>query len=111
MKTRKDDILRNEGLVRTDMHCHACSEKGLPPSFIARIDYGLNGNHEIECPRCGHLHYRKIVDGVITDDRYHSDNHTHRVGGNNVWKSETVPIETSTAQMFLRDLWLKRESD
>jgi len=32
----------------------------------------INGNHEIECPHCGHIHYRVVEDGRVTDDRYRS---------------------------------------
>ena len=108
--SRADDILKNEGLVRTDMHCHSCSEQALPSNFIARIDYNLEGNHEIECPRCGHLHYRVVRKGVVSEDRYNSSHVVHKVTGRNVWKSATQPVITSTASMFLRDRWLNREN-
>jgi len=28
------------------------------------------GNYTIECPSCGHHHYRVIKDGIITEDRH-----------------------------------------
>lgn len=103
------EILRKEGLTRTDLYCHSCEEKKLPYNFIATIDFSLNGNHEIECPRCGHIHYRLIKDGVVTDIRYSSGYPTHKVERREVWKSQTTPnVTTSVASSFIRDLWLRR---
>lgn len=95
-------------MVRTDLHCHECVSRGNPANFVAKIDYDLNGNHEIECPRCGHLHYRLVKDGRVTSERYHSDNATHKVARRDMWKSATQPIVTSSATAFMRDLWLNR---
>ena len=91
------------GLTRTDMWCHACAK-----NFIAKIDFSLNGQHAVECPSCGHLHYRKIKDGVVTEERYDSDANTHFVERRNVWKSETQPMTTSVAHAFIRERWLNR---
>ena len=97
-------MIRETGLVRTDMWCHGCSK-----NFIATLDFDLDGNHEIECPCCGHLHYRKIKAGIVTDARYDSDNSSlHKVEKRYIWKSSTQPIVTSTASMYIRDLWLNR---
>lgn len=96
------DLYRNVGLTRTDMHCHNCSK-----NFIASIDFGLNGNHQVECPHCGHLHYRQIKDGVVTGERWGSDSNTHEVPNRRVWKSETLPMTTSVASAFIRDRWLR----
>lgn len=52
---------------KTDMYCHECKN-----DFLAELDYGLNGNHEIVCPHCKHIHYRVIEDGEVTSERYKS---------------------------------------
>ncbi len=102
------DPLVNVGLTRTDMHCHMCSK-----DFIAVINYDLLGDHEIECPHCGHIHYRAVKDGKVTESRYSSDARPRSVSdaeNRNLWKAETKPIETmSTASIFMRQLWLRRE--
>lgn len=103
-----DSILKKSGFAKTDMDCHSCRSLNLPDRFIATIDYSLNGNHEIECPRCGHLHYRVIKEGKVTSERYSSDHTTHRVERRNVWKAQNVPVITSTASAFIRDRWLDR---
>jgi DNA-directed RNA polymerase subunit RPC12/RpoP len=98
------DLLYNDGLTKTDMWCHACSK-----NFRASLDYSLEGNHDIECPHCGHHHYRFIKGGVVTGERYSADANTHFVEKRYVWKSETQPITTSVASAFIRDRWLNRE--
>ncbi len=89
--------------VRTDLYCHSCSK-----NFTASIDFNLDGNHEIHCPWCGHIHYRKINAGVVTGDRFDSDAKTHVIGKRSVWKSATQPIYSSTASHFIREAFLNR---
>jgi uncharacterized C2H2 Zn-finger protein len=105
-------LLKREGFVRTDMDCHGCTEAGYKANrFIAEINYSLNGNHQIECPRCGHIHYRLVKDGVVTEERYSSGYPTHVVKNRDLWKAESVPMVTSTASAFMRELWLNRDRD
>ena len=106
-----DSLLKREGYIKTDLYCHSCSEKGLPSNFIAEINHDLEGNHAIECPRCGHKHFRVIKQGRVTSERYDSDLTTHVVERRNMWKSATVPITTGVASSFIRDRWLNRGDD
>lgn len=53
------------------MYCHECAN-----DFTAELDMGINGNHEIECPHCGHIHYRVVEDGEVTSERYRSSMQT-----------------------------------
>ena len=89
--------------VRTDM---SCSECGRP--FIAQLDLGLDGNHVIECPHCGHEHCRVITAGVVTGDRWDHRQQRIDVGHRSVWKADSRPIITSTAAAYIRDSWLNR---
>lgn len=98
------DLYKNVGLTRTDMHCTNCAKQ-----FTASIDFSLNGNHIVECPWCGHYHYRVIVDGKVTEERHNSDHRDHVVEKRYVWKSTSQPIVTSAAHAFIRDRWLNRE--
>ncbi len=95
---------QNEGIVRTDMHCHDCGK-----NFIAMLDYDIEGNHEIICPHCGHHHCRVIENGEVTEERWSSKH------GNNVetrtqkiWTHDSKKMETSSASHFLRQRWLER---
>jgi hypothetical protein len=94
---------KHEGLVRTDMNCHNCSK-----NFIAEIDYSVDGQFEIPCAHCGHIHYRAIKDGKVTESRWGSDDgHTPRKILR-VWKHPTLHAQTSTASEFIRNRWLNR---
>lgn len=92
-----------KGRVRTDMDCHQCSK-----GFIAELDFSINGNHVVECPRCGHEHCRVIKDGVITSERFDSKYNRVDVEKRCVWKSDVLQIKTSTASAFIREAWLNR---
>lgn len=91
------------GLQRTDIHCHECNK-----NFVAELDFGLDGNHVIECAYCGHEHYRKIERGVITDVRWDSQRDSNCHKAKSVWKPSVIKIPTSTVAIFIRDLWLNR---
>lgn len=101
------DPFKQEGRVKTDMHCHACGN-----NFVAEIDYSLNGNHVVECPHCRHEHCRVIKDGVVTGDRFDGRNGgTFKVQERRIWKAsnDVLQVQTSSAAMFIRNSWLNRE--
>lgn len=92
------------GLQRTDMHCHNCSK-----TFIAELDFDINGNHVIECAHCGHEHCRTIKDGVITERRWDGRNDSdNSVRARSTWKSSVMQAKTSSVSAFIRDCWLNR---
>jgi len=74
---------------KTLLYCHGCDT-----SFTVEFDYSLNGNHEVKCPNCGHIHYRVIENGEVTGDRYRSSmqmytypaSTTSWSGGSNYWQ-------------------------
>lgn len=93
-----------QGEVRTDMHCHNCSK-----SFLALLDYDVDGNHIFECPYCEHEHCRVIKNGKITEDRWDSRNtNPTPITPRRIWKSQSQNITTSATSHFLRDKWLNR---
>jgi len=93
--------ISGEGITRTDCNCTNCGRL-----FIGELDFSINGNHIVECPHCGHEHHRVIKDGKITEERFGSSNGKPTVKGRSFWKSDVLPIQTSTAAMYLRDRWL-----
>ena len=38
--------------------------------IYVKLNTGLEGNHIVVCPQCGHKHYRLVKCGVITSDRF-----------------------------------------
>lgn len=90
--------------VRTDLHCHECGK-----NFVAELDVGIDGNHEIVCPVCDHIHFRTIKAGKVTGDRYSSDaGPTVRVAGRSVWRATVLNAKTSTVAAYIRERWLNR---
>jgi len=56
------------GITRQEILCHECKKW-----IQFEVDLDLDGMHEFKCPECGHMHYRVVKDGEITDDRYALD--------------------------------------
>lgn len=88
--------------VRTDMNCTECYK-----NFIVQLDFGIDGNHIVECPYCMHEHCRVIKNGEVTGDRWSSREQRIAVDKGCVWKTEHQP-KFSTAGAFIRDAWLNR---
>ena len=94
---------QHNGVVRTSMNCHACTK-----GFLAEIDHRVDASLVLSCPHCGHKHYRKVVQGIVSDDREGAqgdpvDSFQAKV---KVWKHETLPAKASTTSEFLRHRWL-----
>jgi hypothetical protein len=68
-------IETNGQRILTEFVCY-CEKKYI----YIWLNTGINGNYEIVCPTCGHVHYRSIKNGHITDDRYHNGSvHKERI--------------------------------
>lgn len=51
-----------------EFNCYECSHYLYP-----RMNMELDGNYVVNCPNCGHKHYRTIKDGYITDTRFNEN--------------------------------------
>jgi len=93
----------SDNLVRTDMYCTNCSK-----NFVAELDFGIDGDHVVECPHCDHEHCRTITNGEVTGDRWSSRNNRPRidVSKRRIWKHSVLQMRTSTASSFIRDRWI-----
>jgi DNA-directed RNA polymerase subunit RPC12/RpoP len=78
--------------MRTQLYCHACSGY-----FNVDFDESLNGNHVVNCPKCGHEHYRVIKDGVVTEDRWNSSGPVYYVTGYAYTTTATVYVNVGYA--------------
>lgn len=98
------DPLVHDGLVKTEVHCTGCNKK-----FIAELDFGIDGQHIIECPFCAHEHCRRIEKGRVTDDRWSSRSSlpTIRVERRRMWKHGVLQIRTAAASELIRERWLQ----
>ena len=55
----------------TEWYCHDCG------GYIrVALDMSVNGNHVVDCPKCGHEHCRVVKDGKVTGDRWERRNGT-----------------------------------
>lgn len=48
-----------------EFECTSCRKY-----FDFKLSTELNGNYRIHCPNCGHIHYRKVENGDITQVRW-----------------------------------------
>jgi len=59
--------------------------------FDINLNTALEGNYRVHCPNCGHIHYRKVDKGRITDVRF-----TNEPERNNIFIIEDiVPMKSS----------------
>jgi len=55
-------------MEKQELFCHACER-------YVRFDVpDTDGRLIVECPNCGHEHYRIVKNGVITEERWGSAN-------------------------------------
>lgn len=109
------DRFKSDKEERTDVHCHSCSK-----TFVALLDYSLEGNHVAVCPYCQHRHYRVIRKGKITEERWSGAYGAQETEQNanfarKVWKLSTDVIDrpepvgrTSSASEFMRQRWIEK---
>ena len=104
---------------RQELACPECRKV-----YRFDLDFGLDGNHEVICPGCGHAHYRIIVDGRITEARYqpYSNYATYNATGYQMVATSSTDtsydtggtangtMSTGTGSMFLRNSWLNSTS-
>ena len=93
---------------KQELHCHNCDK------YVQfDIDPKENGEYEIECPNCGHMHCRVINKGRITDRRWDSRNGNYKLVNNisyttisNIQVSYASATCTSTnLSMFYQQSW------
>ena len=64
-KIEIEEVEYEERIEAQELFCQECQQYVRFP-----MNLSLDGNHEITCPKCGHVHYRVVKKGVITEDRY-----------------------------------------
>lgn len=57
--------VRRYNKVDVEFYCGMCQHY-----TYVKLDLSMNGNHIMNCPNCGHKHYRVVKDGRITEDRF-----------------------------------------
>ena len=97
-------------LESQELHCHNCN------NYVQfKLDMGLNGNHVLNCPKCGHQHCRVVKDGKITSERWDSRNRSsYQVNSRYISYSQTSTwasyssvssASSDSATSFYYDSW------
>lgn len=63
----KFDVLDRPPRKRVNFYCSECKKY-----FDTYLRDDMTGNYTVECPSCKHHHYRKVVSGEVTSDRFSS---------------------------------------
>lgn len=78
-------------IERQELWCHECQ------NYVQfDIDVGLNGNHVIVCPECGHEHCRVVENGRVTEVRWDSRNN----GMSNMQTYMTTGMTATTTSTY-----------
>lgn len=65
--TPPEQVALHPTRILIEFYCQMCC------SYIyAKLNTSLDGNHIVVCPKCGHMHYRVVQNGIITEERYNS---------------------------------------
>jgi hypothetical protein len=81
--------------------CHACGQ-----DMRFELDLGVNGNHVLNCPKCGHEHCRVVRNGRVTGDRWDSRNGpTIQVTATYYYYSAGSTCSASTGNYILQQAW------
>lgn len=94
-------------IQRQELRCTECSR-----IFRFNLNFDLDGNHVINCPGCGHPHYRVIVNGKITEERYSLRYQTYNATNYYMTSTSTnTSCDTDgIGNTFLRDAWMNSTS-
>ena len=102
---------------RQELWCHDCQR------YVQfDIDVGLDGNHVIVCPNCGHEHCRVVENGRVTEVRWDSRNgggwtgNTYMTTGTTTSSASTYTtyntnnMATDSASAFRYSAWMNLTS-
>lgn len=94
-----------------ELHCHECQQ------YVQfKIDTEANGNFRLDCPNCGHQHFRTIENGKITEMRWGVDPRQREAQmngmiqatatGSTVASTFTTYSGPATSDQFLYQSWM-----
>lgn len=88
----------DDDIVRTEIYCHEC---GNYVQFA--LNLGISGRHTLNCPICGHEHYRVVRDGRVSEERWQSSSQlpivqvstgTITASANSIYDCSTIIYQT-----------------
>ena len=85
---------------RHELHCHACDK------YVRfNMDLSVDGNYKIDCPNCGHDHYRVVRNGKVTDNRWGQSASQQWVSLPGTFYMNTMTATSTSGNSFLADSW------
>lgn len=82
-------LFRKANIEKQELHCHNCDK------YVQfDLDLSIDDNYLLECPVCGHKHYRVVKDGIITDERWGRD--PSQVDNYTIVSASTVTFSTGS---------------
>lgn len=95
-------------MEKQELFCHACGR-------YVRFDVPDNdGRLIVNCPNCGHEHYRIVRNGIITDERWGSTNRNmptiYAVSASSATTSYIAYSYSTGTSTFLAQSWLNSTS-
>ena len=100
--------------VKHEFYCDECSKY-----FDIKLNMNLDGNYRIYCPNCGHVHYRAVSKGRVTDKRFPDNDREILIEDIRPMKSscrdeqteqENDSYQVETTKGFMHRLWTDRHS-
>ena len=80
-----------------EFYCTNCSWWNYP-----MLSDTMDGNYEIVCGNCGHIHYRVIKNGVVIDDKVQEEakwNDSRWSKNVDKWSGDTIHVMKSACLM------------
>jgi len=69
------------------------------------LNTSLNGNYRIHCPNCGHVHYRVLKNGQITEGRFDKSDDQILIEDIMPMKSSCRDFQQEQPHTFFGELW------
>lgn len=90
---------------RQELWCHGCE------NYVQfSMDLNMDGNHVLDCPVCGHQHYRVVRNGKITGIRWRNSAGTGIAVTRVTYSVTSTSDSTTSSSVFLQQAWSNRTS-
>lgn len=89
-----------------EFYCQECKKY-----FDFVLNTSLNGNYRIHCPNCGHIHYRVLKDGAITEGRFDTNSTSVLIEDICPMKGSCRDFQKEKKETFLSEAWERTMSE
>ena len=89
-----------------EFYCQECKKY-----FDFVLNTSLNGSYRIHCPNCGHIHYRALKNGAITETRFSPSDTSVLIEDICPMKASCRDFITEKNETFIGELWQRTVSE